>query len=300
MIEALSISLEIDLRPFSRFLASQGVRHRISEESGKQVLWVDSEPVAASVRHAFQQWQENPELLAEMNRRWDEQAASDRPVYGAINGLFRQIYTMPITATLTALCLLVAIVSVLGSQVDRVEFLFYPLLDARGIIPLLTDINSPVLALRTLTPMLLHFGELHLIFNLLWLWYFGRQLEPMHPRLLFLLLILLLAFISNTAQYLVLQYNNFGGMSGVVYGLVGYTWVIHNLMPRSRLMLNNSMFLVFVVAMVLMEVFAGSFIATAAHVGGLVSGLVLGLLVVSYYRGILHQATISRKEKDRG
>ena len=294
MIEALSIGLETDLRPFSRLLASQGIRHRISEESGKQVLWVESEAVADAVRHAFEQWRQQPDLLNELNQQWETQAANARPVYGTLNGVFRQIYSMPITATLTLLCLLVAVVSVLGSQVGRVEFLFYPLLDPRGLLPLLADIDSLSDALRTLTPMLLHFGELHLIFNLLWLWYFGKQLEPIHPRWLFLLLIVLLSFISNTAQYLVLEYNNFGGMSGVVYGLVGYAWIIHNLMPRSRLLLNNSMFVVFVAAMVLMEVFAGSFIATAAHVGGLIAGLLLGLVVVAYYRYVLHQSTISR------
>ena len=294
MIEAFSIDLDIDLRPFSRFLASQGVRHRISEESGKQVLWVESQPVAESVRAAFEQWRAQPELLDEMNRQWEEQAAQSRPVYGFANGLFRQVYTMPITALLTLVCLVVAVVSGFGTRLTGVEFLFYPLLDARGVLPLLSDIDGFTTALRTLGPMFLHFGGLHLIFNLLWLWYFGKQLEPTHPRWLFLLVIALLSFISNTAQYLVLEYNNFGGMSGVVFGLVSYAWVIHNLMPRSQLMINNAMFGGFVAILVLMEVFAGSFIATAAHVGGLVAGLLLGLVVVAYYRGVRHKATISR------
>ena len=294
MIEALSIGLETDLRPFSRLLASQGIRHRISEESGKQVLWVESEAVADAVRRAFEQWRQQPELLNELNQQWEAQATNARPVYGALNGVFRQIYSMPITATLTLLCLLVAVISVLGSQVGRVEFLFYPLLDPRGLLPLLADIDSLSDALRTLTPMFLHFGELHLVFNLLWFWYFGKQLEPIHPRWLFLLVIVLLSFISNTAQYLALEYNNFGGISGVLFGLVGYAWIIHSLMPLSRVDLNNTMFAAFVVIMVLMEIFAGSYVATAAHVGGLIAGLLLGLVVVAYYRYVLHQSTISR------
>ena len=293
MIEAFSIGFDTDLRPFSRFLASQGIRHRISEESGKQVLWVESEAVAEAVRSAFEQWRQQPELLNELVQP-GQQAINNRPVYGVLNTVFRQVYATPITAVLTLLCLLVAVFSVLGSQADRVEFLFYPLLDARGVLPLLADINSPAEALRTLTPILLHFGELHLIFNLLWLWYFGKQLEPIHPRWLYLLLIILMAFISNTAQYLALDYNNFGGISGVVFGLVGYAWIIHTFMPRSQLMLNNTMFVAFIVLMVLMEVFAGSYVATAAHVGGLVSGLLLGIVVVTYYRAVLHRSSIGR------
>lgn len=294
MIEALSADLEIDFRPFIRYLSTQGVRHRISEESGKQVLWVATEAEAATVRQAYARWRQEPELLDELNRSWETQAGVNPVRSSVANLLFRQIYYMPITVSLTVLCLLVAVVSALGNQVGRVDFLFYPLLNASGLFPLLADIDSLSDVLRTLTPMLLHFGEIHLVFNLLWLWYFGKQLEPVQPRTLYLMLIVLLAFISNTAQYLVLEYNNFGGMSGVVYGLVAYTWVIHNLMPRSRLMINNSMFAVFVAAMILMEVFASSLIATAAHVGGLLAGLVLGVIVVAYYRFALGKYTIGR------
>jgi len=109
-------------------------------------------------------------------------------------------------------------------------------------------------------------------------------------------LVILTGFVSNTTQYLYVQYNNFGGMSGVVYGLVGYAWVIHNFMPRSYLMLNNSMFVFFVIALILMELVAGSWIATAAHVGGLVSGLILGVAVVLYYRLVLGRSVVGRPD----
>jgi GlpG protein len=142
--------------------------------------------------------------------------------------------------------------------------------------------------------MFLHFGELHLIFNMLWLWYFGRQLEAIHPRWLFIVLIILASFVSNTTQYLSSNFNNFGGMSGVVYGLVGYTWLVHTLMPRSKLQIRGSMFAVFVAALVLMEILASSWIATAAHIGGLLSGLLLGLGVAGFYRLVLKRDLISR------
>jgi GlpG protein len=294
MIEAVSADLDADLRDFSGFLTAQGIAHRITEESGRQVVWVQSQDTAAVVREALAQWQQRPELQEAMAQARSQQQPARLDRSRLAWQILRQFLSAPVCSSLLLLCLLVALLSSLGSNTQPVQSLFYPLIDSSGFWALLADINSPSTLLRTLTPMLLHFGELHLIFNMLWLLYFGRQLEPIHPVWLFALLVLLLAFVSNTVQYLSIHYNNFGGMSGVVYGLVSYTWLIHNFMPRSRLMLNNSMFVFFVIALVLMEVFAGSYIATAAHIGGLLGGLLLGAAVVAWYRIYLRRDAISR------
>ncbi|MCI5105701.1 MAG: rhomboid family intramembrane serine protease, partial [Pseudomonadales bacterium] len=62
MIEAVSLDVDADLRDFSGFLSAQGIAHRITEESGRQVVWVQSQEIAAVVREALQQWQQRPEL----------------------------------------------------------------------------------------------------------------------------------------------------------------------------------------------------------------------------------------------
>ena len=200
----------------------------------------------------------------------------------------------PVSFGLILACLLVALLSLLGTQPQRVAILFYPVLDSSGLLSLLASINSPVAILRSLSPMLLHFGELHLVFNMMWLWYFGRQLESVQPRWLFISLILFCSFTGNTAQYLTSGYNNFGGMSGVIYGLVGYTWIAHTFMPRSNLHINNKMFVAFVIALVAMKVFASSWVANAAHLGGLVAGLLAGMAVVVHYRFVLGRDSIGR------
>ena len=60
-------------------------------------------------------------------------------------------------------------------------------------------------------------------------------------------------------------------------------------------MLNSNMFIVFLLALVLMEIIASSWVATAAHVGGLVSGLLLGMVAVLYYRLILKRLVIGNR-----
>ena len=290
MIKAASLEINVDLRSYSQFLHNQSVNHRIIEESGKQILWVNTEQEAQFVAQSL------PRFLDEKNIHSLSAGFDLKEIQflgkKIINATLGEFLRSPITMGLASCCLIIAIVSQFGNESDRVSLLFYPAIASSSLIGLLGDLSNPTIILRTLTPMFLHFGELHLIFNILWLWYFGKQLEAIHPVWIFLGLILLISFVSNTTQYIYIGYNNFGGMSGVVYGLVGYTWVIHTFMPRSRLVLNTNMFVFFVVALVLMEIFASSWIATAAHVGGLGSGLLLGASAVLYHRFLLKRSVI--------
>ena len=49
MIKAASLPIEVNLLRFSQFLQSQGIAHRINEESGQQVIWVEGAQEAAVV-----------------------------------------------------------------------------------------------------------------------------------------------------------------------------------------------------------------------------------------------------------
>ncbi|MEX2130682.1 MAG: rhomboid family intramembrane serine protease [Pseudohongiellaceae bacterium] len=284
MIVAASIDIDVNLQSFSQFLSQQGIPHRIVEESGRQVIRVQTEQQAELIRQALTAWQSG-RLDVETNPFGARNAIVEPG--SAAQLLWRfwgAVGKAPVTAALSAICLLVAVLTRLGRDLELVDFLFYPTLPADSVPALLGAIDGPLVLLQTLTPMFLHFGELHIIFNLLWLWYFGRQLEVIQASWVFLLVVIITSFVGNTAQYLASQQANFGGMSGVVYGLVGYAWILHNFVPRHRLMLNNSMFAVFILMMVLMEVFASSWIASAAHAGGLLSGLLLGVLLALYSR----------------
>lgn len=291
MIKAASLNLDIDLLSYSQFLSQQGLKYRIVEESGKQSIYVSNNRDVDFVQQSLQYYIDKSDIDAEQYRKRGKGNLQLKKV--AIAFLVEFVRS-PATLTLISISILTGVITSLGNEVIRLSFLFYPLISSSNLISLLSDINSLKIALNTLTPMFLHFGELHLVFNMLWLWYFGRQLENIQPIWIFIFLVVATSFVSNTTQYLAIGYNNFGGMSGVVYGLVGYTWVIHALMPRSSLLINTNMFVFFVVALVLMEVIASSWIATAAHIGGLLSGLVIGLGVVMYYRIVLQKTMISR------
>lgn len=84
---------------------------------------------------------------------------------------------------------------------------------------------------RIVTPIFIHGGLLHLGFNMLWLYQLGGMIEGEEGSRYFLLMVLIFAGLCNTAQYLV-SGPLFGGMSGVVYGLLGYIWMMSRYSAR--------------------------------------------------------------------
>ena len=88
---------------------------------------------------------------------------------------------------------------------------------------------------RLLTPIFLHFGWLHIVFNCLWLWELGALIELRLGTIVLLLLVLSSGIGSNYAQFLDSGPSLFGGMSGVVYALLGVCWVYNSLRPQGGL-----------------------------------------------------------------
>jgi GlpG protein len=285
MIRVVGVSIDNDLRDLSRYLWQQGVQHRIIEESGEQVVFVRDRQQVDTVKNLVEDYLSGAFQLRTVEPESAVLGGSDAAIANTlIYKVLRVAVNAPVSSFLTVACLLVALITQLGRAAYRLDFMFYPNLPAANLSGLLGGIDSPLIFIQTLTPMFLHFGELHIIFNLLWLWYFGRQLEAVQSSWSFLLLVILTSFVGNTAQYLYSGASNFGGLSGVVYGLVGYAWVLHNFVPGKRLMVNESLFGVFMIALVLMEILASSWIASAAHFGGLVAGLLAGAAVFVKFR----------------
>jgi GlpG protein len=126
---------------------------------------------------------------------------------------------------------------------------------------------------RVFTPSLLHFSLLHIMFNLLWWWYLGGKIELRlgAPKLLVLLLVA--GTLPNILQYFI-SGPNFGGLSGVVYALVGYTWLMGKRRPQSGLQLPDSYMGFMMLWLVLgFTDLLGMPIANGAHLGGLLIGL---------------------------
>lgn len=136
---------------------------------------------------------------------------------------------------------------------------------------------------RLITPIFLHFGIFHVVFNLLWIWEFGRLIEGRHGSVALLGLTLLIGGASNLAQYYV-GGPGFGGMSGVVYGYFGYLWIQGRCNPTFGIRLNPPIvyFLLGWLAIAgsgILEWLFNLRVANTAHLVGLLCGVAPALLL---------------------
>jgi GlpG protein len=292
MIRAAVLDAGIDLRPLLQALARNGLRFRVNEESGSQVIWVATEQEAAAVAQLLAQWQ-NLRQQGEI----PESVPGSRPVLinyfplgDYLRDILRAFFRAPVTVLTLIAALVVAAISNFGSELDGVQRLFYPGfypgadVGPASVLRILGQIDSIETLWRTFSPALLHFGAVHLVFNSLWLWHFGRMIESQQSSVLYFTILLFLAFTSNMAQYLWSLSANFGGLSGVVYGLLGYIWMWQCVEPRGSLRLPPAMIAFMLVALVAMEVVASAWIASAAHAGGLLAGMLAGLVTAGLQR----------------
>jgi len=132
---------------------------------------------------------------------------------------------------------------------------------------------------RWLSPAFLHFGWLHLVFNCLWLFAVGRLIE-WRSSSAFILVFLASALAGNALQWFMGDWR-FGGLSGVVYGVVGYVWLWDRLRADKYAVppvyLGISLFFL-LIGFANLDGILGVNMANGAHLGGLLGGLAVALL----------------------
>jgi GlpG protein len=179
------------------------------------------------------------------------------------------------TYGLVAVCVLIALVTRFGADFDSIR----PLLITNYVDAGLLEISQGQLW-RLITPVFVHFGIMHLALNMLWLWQLGEIIEfTRGPRVL-ATLVLTSAMLSNVAEFYV-SGPLFGGMSGVIFALLGYLWVQGKFNPQFPLKLNPTLVTMvmvwFVVCWSGVLQLIGIHIANWAHTVGLACGALLGL-----------------------
>lgn len=135
---------------------------------------------------------------------------------------------------------------------------------------------------RTVTPIFIHIGPLHLAMNMFMLATFGRLVERWIGTPKYGLMVVVAAVFPNLFQGLSPEWMtgspNFGGISGVLFCLFGYVWIRTSINPNHGISIPFPMVMIFVgfIVLGLSGVFPALRIANLAHLGGLFVGAALG------------------------
>lgn len=266
---ALTVNLDEDLLPLSAMLQQRGVPHKIFEKQGQQVLAVAHSDQVPAVQAMYQAWHSG-DLEIELVQRTSVKAPVSDIKWSR----------SPVTVMFAVVAVAVFLGFYIGLPQHWITYLTYSPFSVAGDQLVFAAMNGEYW--RFITPIFLHFGWLHIVFNTLWLWELGSRVERAVGSLNTLFLVLVIALVSNTSQYVMTGPSLFGGLSGVVYGLLGFAWVAPLLQPRWEIQPTPAIML-FMVGWLLVclfgvvEVLGFGAIANAAHVGGLLCGALLGL-----------------------
>lgn len=270
----LSASLDEDLLPLTMLLRSKGLQHQVYEQGGRQVLTVFDERHVEPVQELYRAWRSG-------DVRIDVQEGKPAALRSRL-----QWRRSPVSLAVVAIC--IGVFLLMPFATDR-------WLSTLSFLPIRFDRGQAVFGAmgseywRLVTPVFLHFGWLHIAFNMLWLWEFGSRLERALGPLNYLGILLVIAVVGNFSQYVASGPALFGGMSGVVYGLLGFCAVAPRIQPAWPVAPQTPV-LIFMLGWLvvcmsgLVEAAGFGAIANAAHLGGLVAGAILGALFAALSR----------------
>lgn len=281
-------------RRFEDYALTRGIKTRIEQDDGRWAVWVYDEDQVAQGKEELESFQQNPDeeryvaasRSASAMRKKDEERVRQhrRKVVDVRQRWNRPLWMqVPASYALILISVLVALVSTDFQTpftfCDKLE----PVLKYLFIVPGeawaahlgLGAIQSGQIW-RLFTPMFIHFGPFHLLFNMLWIRDLGAAVERNRGTLRYIVLVLVVSGLSNLTQYF-WSGPGFGGMSGVVFGLFGYVWMKSRFDPESGFFMPPN--LVFFMLLYLAITLFGALnipIAHGAHLGGLVVGAAIG------------------------
>ena len=184
--------------------------------------------------------------------------------------------------------ILLALISNFGSLIAIIEPLTFTILKIsnQGFVSVSTFEQTYFLEnqwWRLISPMFIHFSFAHLAFNCLWIYILGEKIERIDNSITFLMLIIFSSICSNYLQFLWTGSSLFGGLSGVIYGLIGYCMILEMDTNYDRYQLPSGLYLFMIVWLILgflgiLELFGFGSVANFAHLGGLVSGILFAII----------------------
>ncbi|MHC4521265.1 MAG: rhomboid family intramembrane serine protease [Planctomycetota bacterium] len=280
------LSDETQAKRFTDFLYGKGIESRADADShGRWEVWALDEDQIEAAKSLFDAFVKQPDDVLYVSAAQEGRTQRHHDLKASAPKRARVVdtrtlsYRLPVgygilTIVLTGISVAVALLTRLGEDDRLVQLLSMTRYSIEGYTTGLPEIRHGQIW-RLFTPMFVHFGWMHILFNMLWLRDLGSMIEARKSPWLLLTLVLVIAAVSNVAQYMV-DGPSFGGMSGVVYGLLGYVWIQGKFNPASGLSLHTQTVTMMIVWFFLcLSGFMGQ-IANTAHAVGAVVGIAWG------------------------
>ena len=286
---------ETAARLFVDYLYVKGVECKPERESGEQfAIWVHAEDQLEYSGRLFEEFNANPRdpkyaLEGEKAAALRQAASKEEARYQKrVKGRAETLNTLnrggmgKLTLSLIVLCSGIFILMSLNDLLWVNFFRWLSISNFRaggGSVGLPEVFHGQIW--RLVTPILMHGSFLHILFNLWWLKDLGGILEWRLGWKPVLFLILVIAIGSNLAQYYT-SGPRFLGISGVVFGLLGFIWMKGKYDPDFGLQLPQVV--VFMMLLWLVLGYTGVLdrsvgkIANTAHSAGLVMGMLCAFL----------------------
>ena len=265
MIRIISLPNPRIAQAFVDYMATYGVQLQVKSDGQEVQIWLEDESQLHQVEQQLTLFLEDPLHARYQAASW-ETGKTDTHLRYQHYSYWQRIRSQagPLTMTVMVLCILVYLAQQIYGDQRVMAWLSWP-----------ADRHQYVQLWRWFSPAFLHFSLLHILFNLLWWWYLGGPVEKRLGSGKLFTIALISALLSGWGQSL-FSGIYFGGLSGVVYALMGYVWLTGELKPERQLALPRGL-MVFSLAWLVLGYFnvMGLAIANAAHVFGLVVGLVM-------------------------
>lgn len=295
-----SLPMQEDPSLLSQYLWQQNIVHQFKPEGEQRLLMVMDEsakgPVIDLLRKVL-----SKEALKRSQFVLTSQAPAAEPAIrsftearrqGAAAALHYLVTVLPCTLALLTLSIVGMTLTYLDGELSLVRWLSVQdvMLQNSGYVYASLD---QALAYgqwwRLWTPSFLQFNVVHLLVNALWLIELGRRIETSKGSAYFLGLLLLIAPAANLSQYLLFGPGLFGGLSGLVYGLLGFMACYSSVhfdakinlpLPTLGLMLSW----LIVIASGVPDALLGAHHFNGMYLGGLLFGCLLGVVIGLYKR----------------
>lgn len=261
---------------FVAFLKSQKIESEAREQEGSFGIWVYDEDLLAKADGMFEEFKQSPDAPRYTKSALKNSLKPPQPVsptYALKSKRIKNtkylssnanITDIPIVWSIIIICVVLRLVAQAPLFKPYVDYFF--------------QFNLKILdgqIWRLLTPIFLHGGLLHLFFNMFWVFDVGGDIEREEGKWFLGIFVVVTGTLCNTLQFLV-SGPYFEGISGVVYAMIGYAWMMTRFKYNSRYSMSDMM-MGFMVAWIFVGLmFDDLRIANTQHITGMILGLILG------------------------